>query len=99
MATPPESIELYCRAANEYKASDLILHEGEPPIVRISGSMTPMEAPALAPGDLRAFRAYCGVPESAVDFDTSFVSEEGILRPEALQRITDRICSLLDGQK
>ena len=78
MATPPESIELYCRAANEYKASDLILHEGEPPIVRISGSMTPMEAPALAPGDLRAFRAYCGVPESAVDFDTSFVSEEGI---------------------
>ena len=28
-----------------------------------------------------------------------FVSEEGILRPEALQRITDRICSLLDGQK
>ena len=37
-----------------------------------------MEAPALAPGDLRAFRAYCGVPESAVDFDTSFVSGEGI---------------------
>jgi len=78
MPTPPESIELYCRAANKYKASDLILHEGEPPIVRISGSMTPMETPALAPGDVTAFRVYCGVPDSALDYDTSFVSREGV---------------------
>jgi len=78
MPTPPESIELYCRAASEYKASDLILHEGEPPLVRIAGSMTTMDAPSLSLADLKAFRAFCGVPESSTDCDTSFVSAEGI---------------------
>jgi twitching motility protein PilT len=78
MSTPLESIELYCRAAREYKASDLILHAGEPPILRISGSITPMDAPILKPEDLVAFRAHCGVPESADDHDASFVSAEGI---------------------
>ena len=78
MPTPPEQIELYCRAAQEYKASDLILHAGEPPIVRVSGSVTPMDAPPLNAEDLRAFRAYCGVPESSSDHDASFVSAQGI---------------------
>lgn len=77
MATPPESIELYCRAAQEYKASDLILQVGQPPIVRVSGSVTPMEAPALTLADLREFRAYCGVPESATDHDASFIAATG----------------------
>lgn len=74
----PESIELYCRAAHEYKASDLILHVGEPPIVRVSGSITPMEAPCLSLNDLMAFRNHCGVPSEATDYDASFVSGEGI---------------------
>ena len=78
MVAPPESIELYCRAAHEYKASDLILHVGEPPIVRVSGSITPMEAPPLTLNDLMAFRAYCGVPSEATDHDASFVSGDGI---------------------
>ncbi|MCE9587428.1 MAG: PilT/PilU family type 4a pilus ATPase [Verrucomicrobia bacterium] len=78
MDAPPESIELYCRAAHEYKASDLILHVGEPPIVRVSGSITPMEAPPLSLHDLMAFRAYCGVPSEATDHDASFISGEGI---------------------
>ena len=78
MDTPPESIELYCRAADEYKASDLILHVGEPPIVRVSGSVTPMEAPPLSLPDMMAFRAYCDVPKEATDHDASFVSAGGI---------------------
>lgn len=78
MDTPPESIELYCRAAYEYKASDLILHVGEPPIVRVSGSVTPMEAPPLSLPDMMAFRAYCDVPKEATDHDASFVSAGGI---------------------
>jgi twitching motility protein PilT len=78
MANSPESIELYCRAAQEYNASDLILHVGEPPVVRVAGSVTPMEAPALSLPDLKSFRDHCGVPESATDFDASFVSAQGI---------------------
>jgi twitching motility protein PilT len=78
MVAPPESIQLYCRAAHEYKASDLILHAGEPPIVRVSGSVTPMEAPPLNLNDLMAFREFCGVPPGASDHDASFVSADGI---------------------
>jgi len=78
MPTPPESIELYCKAAQEYKASDLILHAGEPPVVRVSGSITPMEAPAIKSEELRAFRACCGVPETSDDYDASYVSRDGI---------------------
>jgi len=78
MPLPPESIELYCRAAQEYGASDLILHAGEPPVVRVSGSITPMEAAPMEPADLKAFRAHCGVPESSDDHDASFVSSTGI---------------------
>lgn len=78
MSNPPETIELYCKAAQEYKASDLILHAGEPPIVRVSGSITPMEAPPIKPEELRAFRACCGVPEASDDYDASFVSSDGV---------------------
>jgi twitching motility protein PilT len=78
MSTPPESIELYCRAAQEYKASDLILHAGEPPVVRVSGSITPMEAPSIKSEELRAFRTCCGVPEASDDYDASYVSRDGI---------------------
>lgn len=78
MPPVPDTIELYCRAAQEYKASDLILHDGEPPVVRVSGSVTPMEAPPLGAGDLRAFRMHCGVPESSEDHDASFVSGDGV---------------------
>ena len=78
MPSVPESIELYCSAAKEYKASDLILQSGEPPVVRVSGSVTSLEAPALPPGDLRTFREACGVPASASDHDASFLSREGV---------------------
>ena len=78
MAILPESVELYCRAAKEYKASDLLLHAGEAPILRISGSLRPMEAPAITTADLMEFRAACGVPESSLDHDASFVSAEGV---------------------
>jgi pilus retraction protein PilT len=74
----PQSIDLYCRAAQEYKASDLILQEGEPPVVRVSGSITPMEAPPVGAGDLRAFREACGAPVDTHDHDASFVSSQGI---------------------
>ena len=78
MGDLPESIELYCRAAQEYHASDLILHVGEPPVVRVAGSVSPMEAPVLSLADLKALRKHCAVPDDAMDFDASFVSAQGI---------------------
>jgi twitching motility protein PilT len=78
MSPVPESIELYCRAAREYGASDLILHVGEPPLVRVSGSITPMDAPVIMFEDMASFRIACGVPEEETDHDASFVSAEGV---------------------
>lgn len=78
MSSLPDSIELYCRAAQEYQASDLVLHVGEPPVVRVAGSVTPMDAPALSLTDLKALRDACGVPDDAMDFDASFISGQGI---------------------
>jgi twitching motility protein PilT len=78
MIPAPESIEIYCSAAKEYKASDLILQAGEPPVVRVSGSVTALDAPDLPAGDLKAFREACGVPASSADHDASFLSREGV---------------------
>jgi len=78
MTDVPESIQLYCNAAKEHNASDLILHEGQQPIVRITGSMTTLEAPPITLDELREFRLHCRVPEDAVDYDTSFISGAGI---------------------
>jgi len=78
MLPVPESIELYCRAAKEYKASDLILQSGEPPVLRVSGSVNFLEAPKLTASDLRSFRESCGTPASSSDHDASFLSREGV---------------------
>lgn len=78
MPPVPESIELYCSAAKEYKASDLILQVGEPPVVRVSGSVTPLEAPSITSVDLKAFREACGAPNGVADHDASFLSSDGV---------------------
>jgi twitching motility protein PilT len=78
MSPAPDTVELYCRAAVEYKASDLILQAGEPPVVRVSGSVTSLEAPPLSRADLIAFREACGVPGEASDHDAGFLSRDGV---------------------
>jgi len=78
MPPVPDTIELYCRAAKEYKASDLILQAGEPPVVRVSGNVTSLEAPPIPSGDLKAFREACGAPASSADHDASFLSKQGV---------------------
>ncbi len=73
----PESIDLYCRAAREYKASDLIFHQDSPPILRISGSMTPMDSAPVSGAELAEFRKACGVPGDALDYDTGVIAGDG----------------------
>jgi Tfp pilus assembly pilus retraction ATPase PilT len=43
-------LELVC----EENASDLHLHVGQPPTLRLSGSMTPIDGPPLTPQDTEA---------------------------------------------
>jgi|GEM_PF-49835 len=78
MARLPDSIELYCRAACEYGASELILQADSPPAVRVSGNVTPMEAPVVTLADMASIRLLCAVPESANEYSSSFVSSEGV---------------------
>lgn len=73
-----KSLELCCQAAVEYRASDLILRCDEPPMLRISGSVTFIEMPPIQREDIASLRTACGVPESALDYDASFVSSEGL---------------------
>jgi twitching motility protein PilT len=74
----PDTISLYCRAAQEYKASDLILDEGEPPVLRVSGSITPLDAPIISSQDLCAFRTACGAPAMDDEYDASFETPDGV---------------------
>lgn len=65
-------------AAGAHNASDLLLHEGRPPQVRISGSLMALE---FAPLDREFFDSLwrkCGAPEEAQDHDSSLTSEGGI---------------------
>ena len=78
MSNTPESIELFCRAAQEYDASDLILHEGCAPVLRVSGSITPLDAPPLTQEDFAAFRNACGASSSLQDHDARFISSDGV---------------------
>ncbi len=73
-----QSIDLCCKAAVEYRSSDLILRCGEPPLLRISGSVTFIDMPPIRREDILSLRTACGVPESAVDYDASFVSSDGL---------------------
>jgi twitching motility protein PilT len=73
-----KSIELCCKAAVEYKASDVILRSDEPPMLRISGSVTFVEMPSISKEEMASLRAACKVPESASDHDASLFTSDGL---------------------
>jgi pilus retraction protein PilT len=74
----PETMESLCKAAEAYEASDLLLHEGRPPLLRISGGLTALESAPLDGAFFNALRRACGAAEDAKDHDSSFTSAEGI---------------------
>jgi twitching motility protein PilT len=78
MTVAKDVIDLYCRAAQEYAASDLILHEGNAPVLRVSGSITPLDAPHLTSQDFDEFRKACGVTTLSQDHDARFISSDGV---------------------
>jgi len=78
MSLAKDVIDLYCRAAQQYAASDLILHEGHSPVLRVSGSITPLDAPRLTTEDFLAFRKSCGITSLSQDHDARFISSDGV---------------------
>ena len=74
----PQMMDALCNAVEAYDASDLLLHEGRPPLLRISGQLTTLES---APLDRLFFQSLwnaCGAAESIQDYDSSFTSEGGV---------------------
>lgn len=67
-----------CAAAVQYGASDILLHEGRVPQLRIAGKLVPLET---SPTDLAFFDTLwkaCHAEFSALDVDTSITSSEGV---------------------
>jgi pilus retraction protein PilT len=72
------AIEALCRAAEEFDASDLLLHEGRPPLLRISGRLTTLEFDSLDSGFFDALWRTCGATEDTQDYDSSLTSQAGV---------------------
>ena len=91
----PQAMENLCAAAEEYNASDLLLHEGRPPQIRIGGSLTPLE---YAPLDSLFFDALwraCGARTETQDHDSSLTSGGGVrFRVNLLRQLGQRAAVL-----
>jgi pilus retraction protein PilT len=73
-----ETIERLSQAAEAYQASDLLLHEGRPPLLRIAGKLRALEFAPLDARFFEALRKACGATEGAKDHDSSLTSADGI---------------------
>ncbi len=95
----PESLspemESFCAAAVEYGASDLLLHEGQVPQVRLEGKLTALEAAPLTGEFFDALWKSCRAGGDERDFDTSLTSSKGVrFRVNLLQQLGKRAAVL-----
>ena len=74
---PPFFLEELCRAAVEAGASDLLLHEGRVPRWRVAGRLLSVECPPLDHEFFDKLWEECAAGK-AQDFDTSWVSRDGV---------------------
>ncbi|CAN5474724.1 type IV pilus twitching motility protein PilT [soil metagenome] len=72
-----QDIETLCAAAEQYGASDLLLHEGRVPQLRLNGQLTAIEFPVLTASFFDSLWAACRAEADARDFDTSYTSASG----------------------
>lgn len=79
MAEPvPPELETLCAAAAEYGASDLLLHEGRAPQIRLSGRLTVLDFPVLSAEFFDRTWSACGAGPEILDHDTSLTSSGGV---------------------
>ncbi|MEO8205952.1 MAG: hypothetical protein ABI615_07200, partial [Chthoniobacterales bacterium] len=69
--------ETVCGLAAEYNASDILLHEGQPAVLRIRGELAPIEGSVANVPDFMWLRKACKTTEDALDFDGSYVAATG----------------------
>jgi len=63
--------------SGQHGASDIFLHVGLPPQLRINGELVTLSASPLPAEELESLWAHCGAPMSALDFDGSYVASNG----------------------
>jgi len=75
---PSEYIEQLCLAMVAHQASDLFLHEDQLPQLRIASLMNTVGETPLTSSDIDSLWRACRVPDSAIDYDASHVSDSGV---------------------
>jgi len=66
-----------CSAAIQSAASDIILHEGEPPVARVDGAIYRLSDAPLAPTVIEELGEQCSAPSGALDHDGAFLTPDG----------------------
>ncbi len=92
MITP--LLEELLRAATNAGASDLLLHSGRPPVLRIGGALTTVDCPPVSDEDLASLATACGGPESGGDFDGGLAFEGSRFRVNLLRQLGSRAAVL-----
>jgi Tfp pilus assembly pilus retraction ATPase PilT len=72
-----EFIDSLCRAAVQQGASDLYLHSGRVPQVRIDNQLLEFGDQAISEEEIESLWAYCGALPGTLDLDGSFVASDG----------------------
>lgn len=72
-----EFIDKLCVAMRTHHASDLFLHEGRPPQIRLHGKLMDLGDTIITPEMLVAFWTDLGAAENTQDLDTSYVASDG----------------------
>jgi len=60
-----------------HAASDLFLHEGRPPQIRLNGQLMEFGEHLVTAGDIEGLWRHCGAGEEALDRDTTYVASDG----------------------
>jgi pilus retraction protein PilT len=91
----PQAMEALCAAAEEYDASDLLLHEDRSPQIRIGGSLTALEVAPLDSVFFDALWRACGARAETQDYDSSLTSAGGVrFRVNLLRQLGQRAAVL-----
>jgi pilus retraction protein PilT len=72
-----EIVDSFCVLTAQHGASDLFLHAGEPPQMRINGELTLLSAEPLPAEEMESIWKQCGASMDALDFDGSYVASNG----------------------
>jgi pilus retraction protein PilT len=88
-------LNLLCRSAVAANASDLLLHEGAVPRIRVAGAVQPLGDTRLLPSDFDRFWAEWHADPDCLDHDTSYISADNFRFRVSLLRQLGRRAAVL----